>query len=915
MAANDHLPGMRTWHIVASRIRSLLRRGRREDDLREELQLHLEQEAERLRASGVPAEAARLEALRLFGGVEWTKDLCRDARGIGPIEALRRDVRYAVRRLLRDWRFTSAAILILGLGIGANTAMFSVVNASLLRPAHVADPDRLVDLYQNGSNPRGVDANSYPAYQDMAASSDVFESATAALVPFPVTYIDRGAVRPAIVEYVTASYPAVLGLQPAIGRWFDGSEDRPGAAVVAVIGDAAWRRTFRADPSILGRTIQIEGVPVTIVGVAPRGHRATIDVGIVTDFWLPVSAVPALTGSARILDRKPPEAAFSVKARLREGASVAQAQAAMRLLGARLAAEYPEEDPGQGIAVVASRDVRIHPQMDGLLTTVASILLTIVGLVLAIACSNLATLLLVRGAARAKEVSVRLALGASRAQLVRHLLAESLLLALAGCVAGCLLAWWAVRALAAQDLPIVFDLSLDYRVLVFAGAVSFVTGLAFGLAPALKATRVDLVPTLRGDGDAPSSDVRRITSKDALVAFQVAVSVLLLGVTTLFLQMVRASTTLPAGFVTEGVAFVQTDVRYAGYDRIASHAAIDDVRRRVAARPGVVAAAATHGPPMESSGASIFVEGATQAAGPDGATGTAGAIWAGPGYFDVLGIPVLYGRAIDERDRPDTARVALISEAMARRFFSAANPASAVGRRFRTERDVTPGGWIEVVGIVPDTGTADRNGDLVDPTPHLIYRSFVQAGLAPTTLIARTSGDAATLAGDIQRDVRAVDARLPVLTAKTMAQHLDDSLAAPRAVGTLIGVLGLLGLALAAIGLYAVVAFTVARRARDIGIRIALGARRHQAVAAIARHVAGVVAAGTAVGLTVTLLAIFSLRAATVSTPGIVVYRPAPEPLALFAVAAFVAVVALAATIIPARRAATMDPLTALRRD
>ena len=455
--------------------------------------------------------------------------------------------------------------LILGLGIGANTAIFSLINATLFRQQSFADPGRLVDIYQNASNAGGIDGNSYPAYLDMAAYTDVFASTTAVFVPLGVNYLDEGALRPAVAEHTTATYLSVLGLRPSLGRWFDAAEDTPGAAVVAVVGHQAWTRKFRADPSVIGRTIRIEGVPVTIVGVGPAGHRGTINIGIVTDFWLPISSLPALGAPPRALERRPEEAAFFVKARLRDGVTVAQAQAAMGILGTRLASEYPKEDPGKGIAVFASSDVRIHPQMDGLMAAVASLLLVVVGLVLAIACSNLATLLLVRGAARAKEVSVRLALGATRGQLVRHLLTESLLLSAAGGITGCLLAWWGIRSLSALDLPIVVDLSLDYRVLIFAVAISLVTGVAFGLAPALKATRIELVPTLRGEGATRSPEHRWLTLKNALVVFQVAVSVVLLGGTSIFLQMLSAAQTGRVSFAIDGVAMLETDARYAGY--------------------------------------------------------------------------------------------------------------------------------------------------------------------------------------------------------------------------------------------------------------------------------------------------------------------------------------------------------------
>jgi hypothetical protein len=341
----------------------------------------------------------------------------------------------------------------------------------------------------------------------------------------------------------------------------------------------------------------------------------------------------------------------------------------------------------------------------------------------------------------------------------------------------------------------------------------------------------------------------------------------------------------------------------------------EEIRRRVGAIPGVQSAVLTRDLPMQTVGAPVVVEGATATAGPEVVSRVAGAIWAGPGYFDMLRIPILFGRALDERDRRDTPRVAVISETMARQYFGADNGAGVVGRRFRLERDTDANAWMEVVGVARDTGTADLEGDLIDPTPQLLYRSFTQWNLPPTTVLARTSLDAAGLVGAMQRELRAVNVTLPVISAKTMAQYLEESLVAPKAVATLLGGLGALGLCLAGIGLYAVVAFAVSRRSREIGIRMALGARSRQAVWTVARDVALLVGVGTAAGLTLTLLAILALRAVIVPTPGVSVYRPTADPVALLSIAAFMAMVGLAAACVPARRAATMDPLAALRRD
>jgi predicted permease len=828
-----------------------------------------------------------------------------------------RDTRGGLRRLVRDWRFTTAAVLILGLAIGATTAILSVVNALLFRDPAFADPDRLVDIYQNDPAGRPLLVTSYAAYTEMAAYTDIFAATMAGSIPTPARYLHDGGIRSATVEYATATYLDVLGLRPWLGRWFDQTEERPGAPPVAVLGHQTWTRVFRADPSIVGRVLRIEGVPVTIVGIGPANHRGTVDVGLVTDFWLPITAfpvlgqIPAPRGAPTIF------APLLVKARLRESVTLAQAKAAMDVLANRLEAESPdlvrgegELALGKGITVVPTTDVRIHPQADAPIMAVASVVLVVVGLILAIACSNLATLLLVRGAARAKDISVRLAMGATRRQLVRHLLTESLLLSLAGGIAGCVLAWWGLQALHGVDLPVTVDLTLDSRVLACALALSLVACVAFGLMPALKATRLDLLPALRDEG-LPPIDHRRLTLKNALLVVQVAVSVLLLGGTSIFLQQLAATRALRIGYAVEGVAMLETDVRFGGYSAAAALKMYDELLRRVAAVPGVQSAALSRGLPMGVEGTMpIVVDGAAS----DTRSPPAAMIWAGPGFFETLRIPLLHGRVFDARDRADTPRVAVITDTMARQYFGATD---AVGRRFRFQAE--PGSWREVIGVVRDTGTGDFADDVVDPVGPLFYNSYTQAGLPPTTVTARTAGDAAALVAAMQRELRAVDVSLPVMTATTMAQQLEKPLAGPRAVAALLGVLGGLGLVLASIGLYAVVAFAVARRSREIGIRMALGARSQQVVWSMVRGVAGLIGVGTLIGLALSVLVMLALRAA--SAPGdigignIAVYRPRIDPVALLAIAAVTAVVGVAAAFVPGRRAARLDPLVALRHE
>jgi len=844
-------------------------------------------------------------------------DQTRDASATATWDALVRDTRYGIRRLVRDWRFTSAAVLILGLAIGANTAIFTLVNAVLFRQQAVADPDRLVNIYQNDRSGKPMIVTSYSVYHEIAEYTDVFAGTMAGSIPNPSRYLHDGAIRNAAVEFATATYLDVLGLRPSLGRWFDDGEERPGAPLVGVLGHQTWTTIFRADRSIVGRVIRVEGAPVTIIGVGPANHRGIVDVGLGTDLWLPVTALPVISQNPAARAASTIYVPLFVKARLREGVTVAQARAAMDLLGRRLEAEHPDDFRrsgefalGPGMTVVASTDVRIHPQADVPFMALASLVLVIVGLVLAIACSNLATLLLVRGAARAKEVSVRLAMGATRRQLVRHLLTESLLLSLAGGLAGCILAWWGMQTLQQVDLPFRVDLTLDYRVLAFAIALSLLTGVTFGLAPALKATRVDLLQTLRDEGQQPI-DHRRLTMRNGLIVFQVAVSVLLLGGTSIFLQMLNAARAHKVDFAVNGVAMLETDLRFAGYSDTAARTLYDNLLRRIQAIPGVESAASLRGLPMDVNGVPIVLDRAT---GEKGSEVNAIVIEAGPGFFDTLRIPLLYGRVFDARDGADTPRVAVITDRMARQYFGEIN---VVGRRFRSAND--PNSWAEVIGVVRDTGTGDFDDDVVDPIAPPFYRSYTQSGTLPTTIIARTSGDAATLVAAMQRELRALDVTLPVVTASTMAQRLEQSQAPAKAVATFLGGLGGLGLVLAGIGLYAVVAFAVARRSREVGIRMALGARSRQVVWSIARGVAGLIGIGTGIGLFLSILAMLAMRASSgsedIGIGNISVYRPTIDPLALLAIAAVTAIVGVAAAFVPARRAARMHPLIALRHE
>ena len=822
------------------------------------------------------------------------------------------DIRYAIRRLGRDWPFTIPALLVLALGIGANTAVFTVVDRALFRPLQVTEVDGLVNLYQNQGRAAEPVGSSYPAYRDMAGVTDVFSGVAAFTWPLPVRFEDDERIGPGLIEYATPDYQAVHGLSLTSGRWFSPEENRVGAPGVAVLNHRTWREGFGSDPSILGRTVRIAGVPVTIVGVGPEGYSSSLHSGLVTDFWMPVAAAGAVSGFDGLLENRGANE-FMVRGRLREGVTLSQAREAMTALGESLTREYPREDPGRGISVLRADEVLIHPQLDRMVDAGAGFLTIVVAMLLAIVCTNLATWLLVRGLARGKEVSVRLALGASRARVVRHLVVESTLLAGLGGALGYLFAVWTMAFVATLDLPVDVGGGLDHRILFFTVALSLLTGVAFGLAPALGATRGRLAPALRGDGDIGSGPGRRFGLKHALVAAQVVLSCVFLGVEGVYLRALRATQDADPGFEAERLAFVELDVAFVGYTADRSRRLVETLRERVGALPGVASVTSTVGrPPGWDGGGAAIVEGYQPT---EEETVYLPWIWAEPEYFDAFGIPLVRGRGFSGADRPDTPPVAVVNESLARRYFGAADP---VGRRVRifpgsgTPDPAVPGTELEIVGVVPDVRTS-----LLDPPGPLLYRASRQGAPAPSTVVVRTEGDPTILLPAMQRAVRDLDASVPVVMATTVDRALAEELGPGRAVVAVVGALGILGLGLASLGLYAVVAFAVSRRSREIGIRTALGARRSEVVWTLSKDVSALMAGALAVGLGVAWLLVRSLGGLVSNlgqAEGVNLNAaPAADPVSFAAVALLMAIVGLTATLVPAWRAAGGRPLAALR--
>ena len=815
------------------------------------------------------------------------------------LNELSQDVRHASRALLRSPGFTVTASLIVALGIGANATVFTVVNAVLFKPPPYDDPERVVAVYQD-SDAGDPSSSSFPATRDMATYTDVF-SGVAAMSSATITWEAEDGPRPALVEFVTASYFPVLGLQPSIGRWFETALDNVGAGNFAVVSHRAWRTQFGADPRIVGRTLRMGGLPVTVLGVGPEGFNGSGG-AVVTDFWLSISSVE-VGGSFRVsnLERRQ-DHWYDARARLDPGVTVAQAQAAMDALATRLAEEFPELNRGRGITVFGPGTVRIHPSVDGLLAPAAVVLLGLVTLVLVLTGANLANLLIVRGLARGHEVAIRRSLGAGRGRVARLFLTESLLLALLGGGIGMLFARWSLDAVPLLMSPLVsglggtgeLDLPMDLGVLLYGATLTLATGILFGLAPALRSARSGVAGVLREEGHSLGPSRRSALLRNGLVSLQVAVSLVLLVAASLVTRSLANVQRVDPGVDVAHLAFVATTFGQGTATPEERTARMTELVDRAAALPGVSAVGVTTRLPVQPGGSTTtVVDGYTPPSGTDSVELPVALV--DDGYFEAVGLGIMTGRPFSREDRVGP-RVALVNETAARRFWADGNP---VGRRLRPQG--APDAWFQVVGVVEDSKVANLNEAA---SPMLYY----PIGESPTSgyVLVRTDGAPSALLSGLRAELRAVNPDLPLSALGTMESRLADSLAGPRIAAGVLGAFSLLAMLLASLGIYGVVSFAVARRSPEMGVRIALGAGRLQLIRMVMREMPTTVAVGLTGGIALALLA------ARVLEPAL--YEVAAGDVVSFAVGALLlTTVAAVATYLPARRAASVDPVTALR--
>ncbi|MFL5579526.1 MAG: ABC transporter permease [Gemmatimonadaceae bacterium] len=813
---------------------------------------------------------------------------------------LLKDVRYGARSLARQPGFALAAVLTLAIGIGANTSIFSGVNAILLRPLPgVSEPGRLALVYPTDAGGMLSGTLSYGDFREYAARAKTFEGLAAFAGTGLALRGDDGRAEHVAAHLVSGNYFSTLGVRAERGRLFDAAGDEGGAPEpVVVLSGRFWVSRFGADPSVIGRQIVLGERPFTVIGVASKEFQGT-SLPKSPALWMPLRAAAAAGIRAAELSNDETNW-LRVIGRVKRGVSREQARAELDTMLARLGEKYPAEfREGLRMELAPARGFNIAPRKRGTVNAMAGVALAVVGLVLLIACANIANLMLVRGLERRKEIAVRLALGATRWRVVRQLLAESLLLSLAGGAVASLLTLWTSDLLARlfrlipEDTS-ALDFTPDARVFGFAFGLSLLTGVAFGLMPALRASRPDLLPALKDERGQTRGRGRRFSLRGALVVAQVAGSLVLLVGAGLFLRSLREAATVELGFETRRVLLTDLYLDPSRYDAARGAEFYAQALARADALPGVRSASLASNVPLGSRGVrgTLLIDGAESQpyAGVE-----VDRAYVGARYFETMGITVLRGRGFAEHDRAGSPPVAVINETVARRAFGDADP---VGRRVRADSEGPP---VEIVGVVAD----GKYRSLGDERVPFLYLPLAQGYTDAATLVVRTEGDPAAAAAVVRGAIESLDAEALAGQA-TMGEHLAAALVPSQVAAGLFGVFGALALLLAAFGVYGVVAYTVTRRTHEIGVRMALGARAPDVLRLVLREGMSLVFVGLAVGLLVAL-------AATRAVEGALYGVSATDPATFAGVTLLLAAAALLACLVPARRAMKVDPMIALR--
>lgn len=886
------------------RLRALFRRSRVESEMNDELAFHLEHEIEKHMAAGMSREAARLAAMRAFGGVEQMKEATRDARGLFWLESLLQDVRFAVRGLRRNPGFAAAAVFTLALGIGANTAIFGLLDSVLFRPLPVRDPERLYRIMTTDpATDRGIsyDSISYPLYREVRARVRNFEAVGAHGTGFPV-HLAFGTNANERVQsaMVSGNFFDLLGVVPAAGRLIVDSDDQPGAPVVMVLSDALWARRFGRDASVIGRAVTMNGTPATIVGVTPAGFGG-MNLTDPADVYVAISQInrvdPALAVMVRggdILENRG-LAFLELTGRLRGDATIAQANSELDSMAQ--GSEYlhqPDRPKTRRFATRPELDAVVDPDGDGRTRQLAWLLFGTVCLVLLLACADVGGLLSVRAERRQHELAVRLALGSSRRRIARQLLVESLVLAAIALGLSLAFAVWMASLLSAltpQDFPLPLRTSasiLTSRVFVFSALIAMASAVLFSVLPAWRAGRNQPVDALKSDSRAGGARLSPATR--LFVGFEIAACVVLLVGSGLLIHSLRKMTAVHPGFEIAGRVGGAIDIGRQGYTRERGRQFYRDAFARLQSTPGIQSAALTSRLPMSRGNMMTTIE-------PEGHVRNeefvAELIAVSPGFFRTLGIPLVAGRDVTLQDNDGAPEVVIISESLARRYWPGQDP---LGKRIMNFGE--KGGV--VVGVARDIRTAALRREPFDA----VYVSMGQMYRGSMGIVVQVQDP--TSSQIISKTIAQMDATLPVHNERALAANLADSLGRERIVAVLLGAFGILALVLATAGVYSLASMAAQLRTREFGIRVALGATRADILRLVMRQTVGLVLAGLLVGIGVSLYAVRAVKSMLYDV-GVA------DPITMAAVAILLLAAGLMAGYLPGRRATRVDPMVALR--
>src|SRR5262245_4691661 len=890
----------------------LVHRRKKEEELEKELRFHLDLHTSDLIAQGYSPEEARRQARLAIGGPEQVKEMCRDARGARWLADLLQDLRYGARILAKQPGFTAVAALALGLGIGMNTAILSVMNGFVLRPLPVEKPAELMAPHWGRKMDTQVwEGFSYLNYVDLGKQNKSFSelcawSETSAGISSGGSRDGGARERAEVVwgELVRGNYFDVMGVKPMLGRGFLPEEDlAPNARPAVVISHSLWQRRFNADVGVVGRMIYLNGLPFTVIGVMPQsflGSRFYFRLA----FWTPLMMAQRFGwGAEWKTDRS--HASFNLYGRLKPCLTMAQAETDLNLVVDNLAKLYPRDNAGAQIQLTTELDGR-YADATRVIKYVGLLALCVSGLVLLVACANVSNLSLARAATRAKEIGIRMAIGAARGRIVRQLLTESVLLALLGGVLGWVLAYWGADVIRATlpRLPysISFDLAPDGYVLKWMLVVCLLTGMIFGLAPALLASRTDLVAVIKGGAPGRPRSRRRWNLRGALVVAQVSISVIVLVCAGLFIRSLGKALKTDPGFKTENLITMMMNLDLLAYDQEATRRFYRELQRRIEAQPGVRMAALASELPLVDSASSlgpVVKEGEIDPPPNQGVNSQCSIVT--PKYFDTLRTRLALGRDFTDRDDADAPPVVIINQEFARRFYGGEQ--NAMGKRFRFAQGAP---LMEIIGIAQD---GRYNNLYEDRQLHMFLPVYQRPRASMTLLISAQSASAVSAAVEsARREITQLDARLPVFGIMTAEDNLSSAYWGPRVAAGMASAFGALALVLATVGLYSVMTYAVSQRTREIGICMALRAAGRGVVRVVLRQGMRMALIGIVLGL-VGAFALTRVLASLLLGVG------ATDPGAFVSVAVLLVAVALLACYVPARRAARVDPLVVLRQE